>query len=147
MAYALNADVALEFKGLVLSTTSVVTAATVDGFIAQAEAEIDGRVGLVYVTPIDSTASPKSFLILKMLSIQLVAERLRPILEVKTGSGDTSQGSGRPKAKGPREVLQDIVDQKVMLSDAVKRSNFDGVQSFSADTGEPMTFQKDQRQW
>lgn len=147
MAYALNADVALEFKGLVLSSTSVVTATTVDGFIAQAEAEINGRVGLVYNTPIDSNLSPDSFLILKMLSIQLVAERLRPILEVKTGSNDTSQGSGRPRARGPREVLQDIVDQKVMLHDAVKKSTLDGVQSFSGDTGEPMTMKKGTTQW
>lgn len=147
-AYASVTDIQQEFKNISFTSSTTVTDTQITRFITEAEAEINGRVGLVYQVPVDSTRSPISFALMRSLSISIVSTRVKSIMEVKTASESTSQ-SGGPKtaADNARSMLKDIVNQTLTLVDAVKVDTKDGVTSFSADNAEPLTFQKDVIQW
>lgn len=149
MAYAALSDIQDEFKGIVtFNSTSSVKDTVITRFITEAEAEINGRVGLVYTVPVDSIASPISFSLLRSLSIGIVVTRVKNIMEVKSADTNTAQGSGsKTDADNARKILQQIVDQTLHLVDGVKKSLTDGVKSFAQGETHPLVFQKDCRQW
>lgn len=144
MAYSTVEEVSSEFKDVTFSTTTSVTTADVTRFIAEADAEIDARVGLVYVTPIEATAALK---VLKLISVGLVANRIKSILAVKTGSDKADQGE--KKSGDPfRAMLREIVEGTMALQGATKNVAGDGVKSYSSSSVcEAHTFKKGEAQW
>ena len=102
MAYSTNSDIQSEFKNLAYSSSGI-TSAEVDEFIAQEDAYIDGRIGNKYDTPVTASNSVK---ILKTISIQLVAARVKTILAVKTGIPVTDQDSSSNLAVMAKEKLE-----------------------------------------
>jgi len=150
MAYSTTDQVASEFKSIDFgAASSVVVTAEVTRFIEEADAEIDSQIGQKYVVPIDSTNHPESFKIVRMLSIWLVADRVRQIMEMKNIAPEAiEQGVRVPNsAKMAREMIKKIVQGKMTLSDAELVSAANGVRSFSVDNSEEHTFQKNVDQW
>ncbi len=144
MAYCTEAEVASEFKDVTFSTTTAVTTADVTRFIEEADAEINGRVGLIYQTPIVSTEGVK---VTRLISIGIVSRRIKTILAVKTGSEKADQGSAE-NADTFRRMLTMIVKGEMILAGAVKLSTGDGVQSYnSSSAGIENTFKKGEDQW
>lgn len=145
MAYCTNAEVAAEFKNLTFSGSSTPTSTTVDNWIAQADAEIDSRVGLKYVVPLTGS---NALIIAKQLSTAIVAERVRRTLKIKTSEEATRQdGRAGDTAKEARDMMTQIVEGKLKLSDATLASSQDGVASFNVSNGEEHTFEKSVDQW
>lgn len=145
MSYCAHADVAQEFKNMSFGTTTTPTATAITEFIAQADAFIDGRVGMKYTVPITGTASLS---IIKQISIGLVAARVKDILKVKTSAEAINQATreGDP-AKAALDKLDMIVKGTLILSDATLAVSGDGFKSFANDEDEEFTFQKNVDQW
>lgn len=152
MAYAVYTDVQSEFKKLTFDADSVISSSEVTEWITQSENYINAKIGLKYSVPVSATDSPQSVSILKMVSIWLVADRIKEILTVRTGNSATEQTSDvkityRDKAE---KMLKDIVGGILPLPDATLGSTSDGVKSYSyteAQSDTPQTFQRAVRQW
>lgn len=145
--YCSTTEVQEEFKDITWGTGTAIAAARVTRFIQEASAYIEGKIGLIYTTPISSTASPKATLVIKAICIALVADRVRKIMNVKTGSATDSQKASGEAKMDPEKMLQDIVEEKMLLSDASKVSSRDGVQSYASVNALEQTFQKGVKQW
>jgi hypothetical protein len=144
MAYATTQNIQEEFKSLdFTAANSAVQTTRVQRFIAEAEAEIDAKVGQVYNTPIDPTASPNSLVIVRAISIGIVAQRVRDILEVKSPDQETGQGVRKDSASDARKRLDAIVNRTLPLPDAVLKSSTNGATSFEAgDASAEFTFKR-----
>ena len=143
MAYSTNSDIQSEFKNLAYSSSGI-TSAEVDEFIAQEDAYIDGLIGNKYDTPVTGAKSVK---ILKNISIQLVAARVKTILAVKTGIPITEQNSESNLAVLAKEKLEQIVSGALLLSDADLKTANDGVDSFAVSDDIDHVFKRDTDQW
>lgn len=135
MAYATYTDVASEFKDITFSSTTKVTDSEVTEFISQAEAHINGVVSKRYTVPVVLASAPISFAVLKQISIYMVADRVREILQVKQiGVEELKQGARPPNGrKEALAMLRDIVDGNIRLYDATLATAHDGVKSFNVD--------------
>jgi hypothetical protein len=157
MPYATNTDVAAEFPALAanggFTTTTRVTAAQVDEFCTRASNYIDAKIAGKYDVPVNVTASPNSFSLLKDICCRLVAARLAPIIGISTGDAKTTAAggkSGSPKGQSPDDILAELQSGKMKLSDAVLATSADGVESYTDDnssTLQPPTFQRKTDQW
>ena len=87
MAYSTNSDVQSEFKSLTYNSNGI-TSAEVDAFIEQEDAYIAGIVARKYEPPITGTYALR---VIKTISVQLVASRVKRILAVKTGIASTNR--------------------------------------------------------
>ncbi len=145
--YCTTTNVQEEFKDITWGTGNSILAARVTRFIQEASAHIEGKIGLVYQTPVDATASPKATLLLKAICIALVVKRLDPILNVKAPQTKDSQQSGGKKERTPDDDLDDIVAGKISLIDVSKISSTDGVKSFAVTDGIEHVFTRDTKQW
>jgi len=144
MAYCTTANVQSEFKDITFSASTSITSTEISDFIDQADAEINGRVGLVYVTPITGSIA---LLIIKSISIGIVTQRVKDILAVKTGNPDVEQEGRTNSAIAARKMLDEIVSGKMLLTDAVKRSSGDGVKSYTSINNIEHVFEKETNQW
>jgi phage gp36-like protein len=152
VAYAANTDLLLEFKGVSAWNASTVSAATVDEWCAQASNTIDAAIGGKYSTPVDGTASPKAFSVLKSICIGLVKPRVQSVLKSGTGEAktSTSAGSAPDPTKAQMDLLKQIQSGAMTLSDAVLGTSADGVESYTndnADTLQPPTFTREGNDW
>lgn len=129
-AYASVSDVAQEFKNVTFDSTSVITDTRVTKFITETEAIINAKVGKIYQMPLDQTASPQSTIILRRISIGMVSNRIKEILDVKTGEEDTKQAGKQTDYKSPEMLLQEIVDRKTPLPDASLLSPTNGATNY-----------------
>jgi phage gp36-like protein len=146
MAYCTREDVQAEFRGLEIEAGSVITPAKLDAFISQASREIDGRIGVRFITPV--TSGDGALEILKTICVWLVAPRVKEILEVKTASPDTSQAiRGGSTAKDARKMLDDIVEGKLLLDGASPRNAANGVSSFNVSNNQEHQFKRNEDQW
>lgn len=142
-AYSANADIVNEFKSLDI-TSGVIDSTKIDEFIDQSDAYINGRIGLVYKTPVTGTESLK---ILKNISIGLVAERIARILKTKSASPTGDQLVFADLIVQAKADLDLIADRKLLLSDADERSTQAGVQSFSSENLVVREFKLNVDQW
>jgi len=152
MSYATNTDLLAEFPALTsFPSSGKVTAASVDEFCTRASNRIDAKIGGKYQTPVDSTASPKSFSILKEICCWMVYARLAPIMGLSTGEGKTSTGGKAPDyAKMAADTLSEIQAGKMKLIDANLATAADGVESYTDDnsaTLQPPTFTREGDNW
>lgn len=149
MSYSSAVDIQSEFKSsTTFSATTAVTDTQIAGFIAQADALIDSRIGLKYRLPISDAAA---LLILKNISIAMVAERARDIMKVMTGNAETSQQT-RPKGgmtspTSPWAMLDAIVCGNMILGGAPLVSSVDGVSSGTVVDSVEMEMDVDRVQW
>lgn len=144
MAYATRAQIEGEFKGITFSATTPVTDSDVDRFIAEADAEIDAMLCQRYEVPITGATSA---LLVRTISIKIVADRVRGVLAVKTGETKTQQAGGKSDSEIARTMLKDIVAGKMKLPDASLASSADGIQSYVANESFEPTFSRDEVQW
>jgi hypothetical protein len=149
MAYSTNSEISGEFKGITFSSTTTPNTTDIDRFITEADAEINARVGMKYSVPITLGASPIAFAILRQISVQLVAGRMKRILEVKQTSPDLAKQDGQSKdiAKIARDMLKEIVLGTLPLPDATLLSSGDGVSSSNVSAGREHFFSMDEDQW
>ena len=142
MAYSTNSDVTDEFKSI--DTSGLISTAKIDEWISQDDEYIDGRIGLLYETPITAV---KSLKIVKQISIGLVAQRIAFILETKSITPKGDQAIPKNLITEAKERLQMIVDRKLLLSDATERSTHAGVKSYTSDNVVARKFDLTTNQW
>lgn len=143
MAYSELADIEAEFKGIEFTLDSPVTDNEVDDFIDQSDAFIDAKIGLKYVVPITGTSS---LLILKTISVWLTADRISQILEVKTQTEENST-AGKSLREMALEMLKEIVDETLLLSDATLLSTSAGFGSYASDYSIKKKFHRSSDEW
>ncbi len=145
-AYCEVEEVEAEFKDVTFDSNTAITEADVTRFIVEADAEINGRVGLVYVTPVTAV---EALVLLRRISIGIVSTRIKAILAVKTGAEKADQGNKTPDGDPYRKMLTQIVKGDMILAGATKRSTGDGVSSASSNaaSGCAHTFKKGEEQW
>jgi hypothetical protein len=103
MAYSTNAEVASEFKSIdFAATNAIITAASVDQFIIEADALVNSFVGQRYETPL---VSGEGLQLLKMFSRLLVAERIRKILEVKDPKASEQAQNPRGVSLSTKDIM------------------------------------------
>ena len=116
MAYCEVTDVQSEFKDITFGTSTKVTSTEVTAWIAQADAKINSYLGAKYEVPITGT---EALLVVKNICVELVANRARRVLQVKTGQAETEQDT-----RGIRtdtqiiNELKEIAKGNIPLSDA-----------------------------
>ena len=143
MAYSTNADVSKEFKNIDI-TEGLIDTGRINGYIVQADAYINGRIGLIYETPVTGT---ESLAILKEISIGFVAQRIAFILETKSITPKGDQAVPKDLATEAKERLQMIVDRELLLSDATELSTESGVKSFTSSNVVERKFLINTEQW
>lgn len=152
MPYAANTDLLSEFKGLSAWDSSVLSAATVDEWCQQASNTIDASIAGKYSVPVDSTASPAAFSVLKAICIQLVKPRVQGVLKSATGEAknSTSAGGAPDSTKDAKDALKQIQSGAMQLVDAVLATSADGVESYTNDNAaclQPPEFDRHKKQW
>lgn len=143
MAYSTNLDVTDEFKNI--DTTGKITTIKIDGWITQADAYINAKVGLIYITPV--TGNAESLLVLKEISIGFVAQRIAFILETKSVTPRADQAIPKNLIEQAEKRLQMIIDRELLLFGATERSTHAGVKSYSSENTVKRTFNYDKQQW
>lgn len=143
MAYCVHGDVTNEFKKLTLNDATI-SQAKVTEWISQADAYIDAKLGLRYETPITGTEALK---ICKQISTWIVAGRVKEALDQDTGDDRVDQIMRGDLEKKAKAMLTEIVEGKMILSDATIRRTGDGVKSFVVDEGEEHVMKKGEDQW
>lgn len=149
MPYSTVALVVAEFRTLDISATTAITTSDVNGFITETDSVIDGYIGSRYTTPIDSGTSPLSFAILQMISRQLVALRIKEILEVKNVSKEAARQDvrGGLSRADLYKMLNDIKGGSIVLSDALLAAGGSHMSSFNATNSIEPFFKRDTNQW
>jgi phage gp36-like protein len=150
--YATNTDLLAEFPALTAFPSSgKVTAASVDEWCTRASNFIDAKIGGKYSTPVDSTASPKSFSLLKEICCWLVYPRVAGVLNLPTGDAKTSTGTKTVDFNAKADAaLKEIQSGTMKLNDAVLATAADGVESYTNDhasTLQPPTFTRSGDDW
>jgi hypothetical protein len=145
MAYCTSAQVAAEFKDITFSANTPVTDTDVDRFIAEADAEINSVLAVRYATPITGT---EALIIVRQLSIDLVAERVKNIIKVRTGEEVKNQsGRSGDLAAEARKRLEALAKGTAKLTDAARSSSHYGIKSYNVANDIEPTFTKDCDAW
>lgn len=146
MSYATSAQIASEAKlaKADFGSDTMPTKAKVEEIIAEVEAEFDAKVGRKYTVPLTSSAG---ILIARSIVIALVVERVREIMEVKTGTEKEEQDPAAKTASGARKRLDQIVSGDLPLSGESLLSSSDGVRSYAVDNGTEPVLRKGCDQW
>lgn len=144
MAYSTNALVASEFKSITFSSSTKITDSEVDQWITEADAYIDGRIGLIYETPVTGT---KALEILKTISIGIVAQRVAYAMEVKSITPKGDQYIPKDLINSAEKKLDMIVNRQLLLSDATERSTSGRVRSYSGSNTVTRKFDQSKDQW
>lgn len=146
-AYASVAEVGAEFKNTTFTSTSAVKDSQVSAMLDQATAYIDGKVGMRYVLPI---VAPGALLVLKGICIDIVAQRLKPILKIDAGGVKGNQSPAtEDRNKKAEQALSDIQSNNTDLTvfGAVLKSKGDGADSYGARNPGDAQFKKGTTQW
>lgn len=144
MSYSTNALVASEFKSITFSATTAVTDSEVDQWIIEADAYINGRIGLLYTTPITGSISLE---VLKSISIGLVAQRVAYAMEIKSTTAKGDQYIPKNLIEQAEKRLEMIVNRQLLLSDANEISTNAGVKSYTSENTVNRKFDQTKDQW
>ncbi len=146
--YCEISDIKSDFKGIEIETSGTsITTAEAQAIIDQTTAYINGRIGLKYVTPV--TAGPGALLILKAICVYICGERVKNILEVKTGAIQVESDKKQMNnvARTPKDDLELIVKGLLLLDGATLRGSDQGVSSFNSDNCVGHTIDVRRQQW
>lgn len=145
MAYSTRTQVEGEFKSVAFSSTTEPTDTEINRFIEEADAEIDSIIGVKYSTPVTDATG---IILLRRISIAIVAERVKEILAVKLGKKELEQQSvGELSATRARSMLDKIAQGKMKLGGAALASSHDGVKSYVSSNSVPHNFDMTKQQW
>jgi phage gp36-like protein len=144
MAYCTSDQVQGEFKKLRADSTSPIDLTEIDRFIEEADAIIDSYLSKRYETPVTGATS---LIIVRNISIMIVAQRIKDILRVKTGDEPTSQDGRGNLNDRAMKMLKDIVDRNIDLPDATATDTDEGVQSYVSSNEVPFIFERETVQW
>lgn len=145
MAYCTVDHVAGEFKSVSFSTTTAITTSEVERFIAEEDAYINSRLSKRYETPITGA---EALLIVRKISIGLVAGRVQRIMKVKTAEEPTNQdGQSLDLGAGAKKMLEMIVNDEMRLPDNDLATTHQGIQSFNVDESVEPVFEQGVDQW
>lgn len=149
MGYCETADIKADFKKITFDSESAITPASLAEWIVQESNYIDARVGLRYVVPIDKTTYPEAFSLLKRIAIFRVSERVRSVIEVKTGTTqkDSDEKAQKNFVRTPNDDLDLIVKGLLLLKDVPLISANAGVNSFNVDECVSHVFDVRKQQW
>jgi hypothetical protein len=117
MGYATVDQIAGEFKDFTPTTITPVSIADIEGFIVDADAEINSLLSINYVTPI--IGGSEALVLLKMVEVWLVKHRILDIIYVKTGQNKTEQTGGKSYRQMALDVLKNYVSGDSVLIGAV----------------------------
>lgn len=145
MSYCITSDIQSEFRKITFSTGTDVTTAEVTEFITQADAKINAYLSVKYQVPITGT---NALIVIKQFSIELVANRIKRILQMKTGKTETEQEAGGMRTDTQIYTeLKDIAAGKIKLTDATLASSYDGIKSYTSSNTVEKTFDQGIEQW
>lgn len=144
MAYCVVEDVKSEFKSLPIDSNGILTTAKIEGFIAQADAYINGRLASLYTVPITGA---ESLLIIKQISIDLVAQRIAHIMEMKGITPKGDQFIPKDLGKKAEDRINMILKKTLVLSDAAQAIGSSGVASSDSCSETPHSFIAGKVQW
>lgn len=144
MAYCTVEEVQAEFKSLQLDGGGVLSSTVLGQWIDQADAYINGKVGLKYQVPVSGTESVK---ICKSMSIMLVTERVKGKLRVKTGKPEDEQNGLTSAKKTVETMLADIIANKLLLSDATLLNSSNGASDYNSSHDVEHQFKINRDQW
>ena len=148
MAYCEKADVLADFKALAVEDSgTVITTAKLSDIIDEESAHMDGRIAVRYAVPVTEPAA--AMLILKRICVFLVAERVKNILEVKTGNAQLESDKKQPfnSVRTPKEDLDDIAKGDLLLIGAPLASAALGVTSFNSESCVSHVIDVARQQW
>ena len=128
MAYSTQANIEGEFKDIAFSTDTAVKASEIPNLIAETDAEIDARLSVRYVTPITGSIS---LILMRTISTFITSARISKIIEVKTGEADKDQPRRYEERNNAIKMINDIVEGKMVLTDAIPVSQKRGIRSFT----------------
>ena len=144
MAYASWEHIQSEFKDLDLSCSTKITLTEVNRYIQETDAEINGAIGLIYSTPVTQL---EPALILRTICIDIVVDRIKRILGVKTGVEEADQGEGDTQADKARARLKQIQNKEILLTGASPVESGGLVSSYNVSAGIEHKFKRDTTQW
>ncbi len=148
--YCTKAEVASDFKGIEFKASGgAITNDELDAIIAQETAFIDARVGVKYVTPVVEATYAEAFLVLKRICIFRVSDRVRNILEIKTGitQKDSDEKAKENAARQYNKDLVDIAKGLLVLKDVPLLNSQGSVSSFNVDCDIEPLFKTTNQQW
>jgi hypothetical protein len=149
MAYCTKAEIQQDYKALTLNENSAVTPAALDKIIEQESFYIDARIGLRYVAPVSEDVYPEAFSVLKRIAIFRVSDRVRNILEVKTGvtQKDSDEKYKDNRVRTPSDDLDLIIKGLLILKNVPLLDKNGGVNSFNVDACTQHVFNTSKQQW
>lgn len=149
MAYCTRTDILADFKGIKIDDTTAVTPKSLNEIIDQESNYIDARIANRYQLPISEEAYPVAFSILKRIAIFRVSDRVRNILEIKTGvtQKDSDEKYKKNEIRTPNDDLDMIVKGDLLLIGAPLVATNGGVNSFNVDTCVKHVFDTSKQQW
>jgi len=150
MAYAVVADVQAEFKSISFTSTTQVTTTKVGDWIAEADAEINSIIGIRYQTPVPSSTDAAK--ICKTISIWLVKDRIRGVLEIKQVEDKVDQDvAGKSLRDRALEWAHNIAKGWQALPGAllitVSGGSLGGLESYNRSRDDSNEFRKGEDQW
>jgi phage gp36-like protein len=144
MPYAESSHITAEFADVTFSASTKVSTDDITRFLAEADAEINTRLCNRYAVPITGT---ESLVLMRMIEIWLVKHRIMGILKVKTPIAKADQGGETDLRTQAIEMLKQLSDGELLLSDAPRATSEEGVKSYSADEEVDHVFQRGEDQW
>lgn len=150
MAYCSIEDIKSDFKGLKIEATgTAVTAAEATAIIDQVSAYIDARIGLRYSTPVDPATYPDAGAILKMIATFMAGERIKNIIEVKTGVNQLDADGKQivDSIRAYKNDLKMIAEGQLLLKDVPLVSVAQGLSSFNSDECVSHVIDTTKQQW
>lgn len=147
MGYCVVADVQAEFKSVVFSPSTLVTDTSVNGFILEASALINSKVGTRYLTPI--TGDTDALALMSLYCRTLVADRVRGILENKQVTNVDANQAVKHLGLTTADVLRglnDIMNNVVFLNSPTRDPHAGFYSNTAAHNVRPY-FHKRTRQW
>lgn len=145
MPYCTLEDIQSDFAEIIFDADSKVTDAKVDDYIASESNYIDSYISSKYAVPVVEANSPMAFDLLKRICIFRVSDRIRNILEIKTGDDKINQDV-KGQSRTPSDDLKKIIDGKLRLIDAPLATTDDGL-SYGVTDASYKPFSLNQQQW
>lgn len=144
MSYSDVADIQAEFRSIKINDDSAVTEESVESFIAQADAEIDSMIGTRYAVPVSGESA---LLVLKQISVWLVARRVKDVLEIKNVRPEVDQDIKTDTRSMALSMLNKIVNGEMNLIGATLANSVQGVKSGVSANNIERTFKRNTDQW
>ena len=147
MSYCATTDIQSEFKNITIGSATRVTTSEVEEFILQADNVINSRLSTILTTPVGSAASPNMFSVCKRLSTMLVVNRLKSILEIKTGSEKTDTEKPENLETKALDEIDEIIIKRQILDGVRLSTGSYGISDYNNTNDITQTFDVTTDQW